>query len=360
MIRIGIRSLLTVWLVLAGAQPDLLWGQTKAEDTAGPDFKEVYDLVRAHLAGMSEAQLNQAAVQALVSGLGPRVALVTNGGAAHAGTEVPLVTKSNVFNGEIGYVRIQRVGEGLADAVRESCKKVAGTNKIDGVILDLRYAAGDDYASATATAELFIKKDQPLLDWGTGMVRSKDKSDAISLPVAVLVNRQTAGAAEALAAVLRETGSGLILGNRTAGQAMIAQEFPLKNGERLRIATAPIRLGDGSTLSEQGLSPDITVVVTAADERDYYADAYNVPRKTELLAAAAVALTNQASGTNRAVRRPRFNEAELVRERREGISEADMTAFGAREPEKPMVTDPVLARALDLLKGLALVRQSHS
>ena len=131
------------------------------------------------------------------------------------------------------------------------------------MILDLRYAAGDDYASAAATAELFVKKDQPLLNWGNGMVRSKEKSDAISLPVAVLVNRQTAGAAEALAAVLRETGAGLILGSRTAGQAMIAQEFPLKNGERLRIATAPIQLGDGSALSAQGLKPDIAVEVAA-------------------------------------------------------------------------------------------------
>jgi hypothetical protein len=56
--------------VLVGAQPGLLWGEPKAEDAAGPDFKEVYDLVRAHLAGMSEAQLNQAAVQPLILGLG--------------------------------------------------------------------------------------------------------------------------------------------------------------------------------------------------------------------------------------------------------------------------------------------------
>ena len=360
MIRIGIRSLLTVWLVLAGAQPYLLWGQAKAEDAAGPDFKEVYDLVRAHLAGMSEAQLNQAAVQALVSGLGPRVSLVTNGATAKARAEAPLISKSNVFYGEIGYIRVEQVGDGLANAVREACKKLAVTNKLDGVILDLRYAAGDDYASAAATAELFIKKDQPLLDWGTGMVRSKDKSDAISLPVAVLVNRHTVGAAEALAAVLRETGAALILGGKTAGEAMVAQEFPLKNGERLRIATAPIQLGDGSAMTAQGLKPDITVEVAAADERAYYTDAYNVPRKTELLAGAGLTLTNQASGTNRAVRRPRFNEAELVRERREGISEADMTALGDRQPDKPMITDPALARALDLLKGLALVRQSHS
>jgi hypothetical protein len=360
MTRIGIRSLLTVWLVLAGAQPGLLWGQAKAEDTAGPEFKEVYDLVRAHLAGMSEAQLNQAAVKGLVAGLSPRVSLVTNGAAGKVGAETPLIGKSNVFNGEIGYVRVEHVGEGLGNAVRESMKALEGTNKLDGVILDLRYATGDDYASAVATAELFIKKDQPLLDWGTGMVRSKDKSDAISLPVAVLVNRQTTGAAEALAAVLREAGAGLILGNRTAGQAMIAQEYPLKNGERLRIATAPIQLGDGSTMSDQGLKPDITVEVTATDERGYYSDAYKAPRRGELLAGASLSLTNQASGTNRTARRPRFNEAELVRERREGISEADITAMGDREPEKPVVTDPVLARALDLLKGLALVRQAHS
>jgi Peptidase family S41 len=360
MIRIGIKSLLAVWLVLAGTQTALLRAQTKAEDNVAPDFKEVFDLVRAHLAGMSEAQLNQTAVQALVADLSPRVLLVTNGAAGKAPAEAPLVSKSNVFDGRVAYVRVERVGDGLAKAVREACDKLAATNKLDGVILDLRYASGDDYASAAASAELFIKKDQPLLDWGSGMVRSKDTSAALSLPVAVLVNRQTAGAAEALAAVLRETGAGLILGTRTAGQAMIAQEFPLKNGERLRIATGPIQMGDGSTLSAQGLKPDITVEVSPADERAYYADAYRTPTRTALVAGGSLALTNQASGTNRVVRRPRFNEAELVRERREGISEADMTALGNPEPEKPMINDPALARALDLLKGLALVRQEHS
>ena len=357
MIRIGIRSFLMVWLVLFGAQPDLLWAQAKTEEAAGPDFKEVYDLVRAHLAGMSEAQLNQAAVQALVSGFGSRVSLVTNGAAAKAQAGAPLVSKSSVFDGDIGYIRIEQVGDGLASAVREACNKLAATNKLAGVILDLRYTAGGDYASAVATAELFVKKAQALLNWGNGMVRSKDNSEALSVPVAVLVNRQTIGAAEALAAVLRETGTGLILGSTTAGQAMIAQEFPLKNGERLRIATAPIQLGDGSALSGQGLKPDIAVEVTPADERTFYADAYKVLSRTELLAGGGPGLTNSASGTNRPARRPRFNEAELVRERREGISEADMTALRERDPERALVNDPALARALDLLKGLALVRR---
>ena len=351
-----ITLLLAVLLVLAGGQAGLR-AQAKAEEAQGPDFKEVYDLIRAHLAGMSEGQLNQAAVSALVSGLAPRVSLVTNAAAASAAGETPLVVKSSVFDGDILYVRVGRVGDRLAQAISAACSKPGTTNKMKGVALDLRYAGGDDYAAAAAAADLFVKKEAPLLNWGGGMVRSKEKSDAIGLPVAVLVNRQTAGAAEALAAALRETGTGLILGGKTAGQAMVAQEFPLKNGDRLRIATAPIQLGDGSALSGQGLKPDIAVEVSPEEERAYYVDAFKMTDRTNLQASAAASATGLGNGTNRLARRPRFNEAELVRERREGVSEADVTAMRGREPDQPMVQDPALARALDLLRGLALVRQ---
>jgi hypothetical protein len=358
MMRIRIHSLLAALLVLAGGQAGLR-AQAKAEDAQAPEFKEVYDLIREHLAGMTEGQLNQAAVGALVSRLAPRVSLVTSAAAGGAPGEAPLVSKSSVFDGDILYVRVGRVGDGLANAISAACSKPETTNKLKGVVLDLRYAGGDDYAAAAAAADLFVKKEQALLNWGNGMVRSKEKSDAIALPVAVLVNRQTAGAPEALAAALRETGAGLVLGGRTAGQAMVAQDFPLKNGDRLRIATVPIQLGDGTALSEQGLKPDIAVEVSPEDERGYYGDAFKSMEKTNLLASGGLSLTNQAGGTNRTARRARFNEAELVRERREGVSEADLTALRVREPEKPMVQDPALARALDLLRGLALVRQSR-
>ena len=357
MMRIRIYLFLAALMLSADAQSALA---AEAETANAPAFQEVYDLIRTHLAGMSEAELNRTAVQALLAGLGPRVALATNGVAAEARAAAPLVSRSGLFDGGIAYVRIERVGEGLAKAVRDACQKLGATNKLSGLILDLRYAAGEDYASAAATADLFLKKDQPILNWGTGMVRAKEKSDALSLPVAVLVNHETAGAPEALAAVLRDTGAGLILGSRTAGQAMIAREFPLRNGDRLRIATAPIELGNGSTLSAQGLKPDIAVEVSAEEERAYYADAYRIPAGTDLAAAGGAALTNAAAGTNRLLRRPRFSEADLVRERREGMSEADLAALRDRGPDAPLVSDPALARALDLLKGLALVRQSRS
>jgi C-terminal processing protease CtpA/Prc len=323
-----------------------------------PDFKEVYELIRQHVAGLSEAELNRAAVQGLVNALGPKVMLVTNE-TVESNADSPMV-RSNLFEGDIAYLRIKKVAEGLDQQIRQVCHPSGGTNKFKGLVLDLRYSSGDNYLAAASVADLFVRKEQTLLFSGTKPVQSKEKKDAITIPVAVLVNKQTAGAPEALAAIMRQTGAGLILGTVTAGRAMIAQEFPLKNGERLRIATSPIVMGDGSSVSSQGLKPDIAVDVKAADERAYYADAFKVIPGTNAASSSSVSASNLAGTTNRTVRRPRFNEAELVRERREGATlDADDTEIES-EPEKPVVHDPVLARALDLLKGLAVVRHSPS
>jgi hypothetical protein len=319
-----------------------------------PDFKQVYELIQQHLAGANQPELNRAAVQCLISSLAPKVSIV--GTPASEDKESVLVTQASLFDGPIAYIRVGRVDSGLEKAVREAWQKTGTTNKIAGLVLDLRFTQGTDYDAAIATAQLFIKKEQPLLDWGKGMVRSKENPQSIAVPVAVLVNEKTAAAAEALAAVLRAAGSGLILGTRTAGQAMIGEEFPLSNGESLRIATTPIHLGDGASLSADGIKPDISVAVSPADERAYYADAFK--ELTKAPAPDAGGATNSASVTSRA-RRPRFNEAELVRERKNGVG-SQLAGTDNGDNDKPVVRDPVLGRALDFLKGLSLVRSTRS
>jgi carboxyl-terminal processing protease len=181
------------------------------------------------------------------------------------------------------------------------------------------------------------------------------------VPVVVLVNHETAGAAEALAALLRETGAGLILGGRTAGRAMVTRDFPLSSGGRLRIAIAPVTLGGGGALPAEGVKPDIGVAVSPEDERAYYENAFVVLPKTNTLAGARPPSANPPGGTNQISRRVRLNEAELVREHQEGMDRDPDTDSPPRAPEpvKPLVTDPALARALDLVKGLALVRRRH-
>ena len=125
--------------------------------------------------------------------------------------------------------------------------------------------------------------------------------------------------------------------------------------EVVRIADAPVKLGNGSVIAAKGVTPDILVTVTESDERDYMNDPYaNLSRP--------VMQTNvMASSTNRAPRRARLTEADLVRARREGVRlDEEPTSQREAEPEKPFIRDPALARAVDLLKGLAVVRRTRS
>src|SRR5260221_3537334 len=101
--KLGFRSFLAAALLLL---PLLL---ARAQTNSAPDFKEVYDLLRAHLSGVTEAELNRAAVKGLTSALGPKVSLVPNSSAATDHSESALVTRSNLFDGKVAYVRIARV-----------------------------------------------------------------------------------------------------------------------------------------------------------------------------------------------------------------------------------------------------------
>jgi len=346
-------------LVLVGAALNL---RGAAPEEPGFQFQEVYDLLKANLAGATEPQLNQAAVLGMLDQLGGRATLLSDSPSRspNAPTNAGTVSAS-VFDAHFAYVRLTRLSP---ESVRQFDEALAGlrsTNKLKGLVLDLRFATGQDYSAAVAWADRFVAADRPMVDWGEGWKRSTAKTNAISLPLTILVNRKTAGAAEVLAGILREHELGLLIGTNTAGQASMAREFTLKTGQRLRVAVAPVKVADGHELPFTGMKADIQVEVSPEDELMWYEDAF----KTLTKARAGIVSTNDsASATNRAPRR-RPNEADLVRMSREGqFPDRDpLTTNPPARPAElavPLVADPALARALDLLKGLVVVQQFRS
>ena len=326
-----------------------------------PDFKEVYELLRSNLAGADDAELNRASVQSLLTQLQPRAALIGESKEANRGTNAESAIRTAVFDGEYGYVRVGQIGPGADKQVLAACQQLMASNKLKGIVFDLRFAGGQDYAAATALADMFFSKEKPLLDYGSGMKNSTAKTNAFSLPLTLLVNKETTGAAEAFAGVLRASDIGLLLGTNTAGKATMGKEFPLKTGQRLWIATALVKLGNGKSFPASGLQPDIHVEVSAADEQAYFEDAYKLLPKANHLASNP---TNQTtlSITNRPPRH-RPSEAELVRMHRDGeVPDPDAPPAKGRETEMPphVIYDPALARAIDLLKGLSVVQQFRS
>ena len=132
--------------------------------------------------------------------------------------------------------------------------------------------------------------------------------------------------------------------------------------EPTSVRTGQVQVGRGKALSSRGVAPDIEVMVKSDDEKAYFADAFKLLSKPT----AQLKATNnpvQIGSTNRD--RRRVNEAELVRIQREGrtSNEDDLTAAEPPPPppeegSEPLVRDPALARALDLLKGIAIVKRS--
>jgi hypothetical protein len=354
-------------ILAVGAGALLLFAVTTRGDVTNtpPDFKEVYDLIRAHLAGQSDEDLNQAAVQGLLDRLHAKVSLVSGKSDATSdmGTQEPLVLQTAAYDGPVGCVRVGRVADGLADKVSAAYKTLSASNQLRGLVLDLRYAGGHDYAAAVATADLFISREIPLLDWGNGVVASKANKDAITVPLVVLVNHETADAAEALAAVLRQNARAVILGSTTAGEATIGRNYPLKNGQYLRIATSAVKLGNGDSLSTAGIRPDIQVNVRPEDEKAYYADPFKVPASSTDTAGA----DSSADAATNHISHPHLTEADLIRERKEHpgeelpYDEAALLGEGdTGQTDASAVRDPVLARALDLVKGISALRQPRA
>jgi hypothetical protein len=340
------RNLIVCCLLAAGlSRADSTDSMTK--------FQEVYQILSTNLEGVNADELDRAAMLGLIHQLGPRVSLA----APEAGSSsVAALAEARMFDESFAYCRVASVTSNLPEAFRAAYKQMIETNKskIKGLVLDLRFADGFDYDAAAKLADCFLSSDRPLLDWQTGSARATLKADAITIPVTILINSQTAGAAEALAAVLHDTDVGLILGSQTAGQTSIFKEFPLRDGGKLRVAVAQVSFGAGKTLPH-GLTPDIAINTTLEDERAYLQDPFKILHPPVVL--------KTDSAAKEVLEQPRVNEVELIREHNSGEdrNEAPVrVASDVPEPEPaPVVADPVLARALDLLKGLAVVQPNR-
>src|SRR5256885_12274273 len=114
--------------------------------------------------------------------------------------------------------------------------------------------------AAANAADRFLSREQPLLDWEEGSAHSTAKADAINVPVTVLVNQQTAGAAEALAAALRETDAAVLIGARSAGKVLALERVDFFDWATLKTSTRALLVGisDGICCTGGGAGHSVT------------------------------------------------------------------------------------------------------
>lgn len=188
---------------------------------------------------------------------------------ARALAPLPAIESAEKFPQNIGYLRLNGLYRDSGREIVSTLRGWAETGRF-GFVLDLRGADGDDLSSVVAVGSLFAKGGDLLFafrdhdDQDQGVYKAVE-GDPLETPVMVLADGDTAGAAEALAAVLADSVRGaLLLGSPTAGDALVREAVTLPGEDLLYITTRRLVTADGATYGgDVRVLPDIAVVAGA-------------------------------------------------------------------------------------------------
>jgi carboxyl-terminal processing protease len=180
---------------------------------------------------------------------------------------VPPVTDKMMDDG-IGYVKAEALTKGKSQEIAAKIKSLekSGAKKI---LLDLRNCAEGDESEGIATANLFLNHGTITYLQGQKYPReafNADPAKAITnLPVAVLVNRSTSGAAEIVAAAILENARGDVVGDKTFGDGSVQKTIDLPDGGALILSVAKYYSPSGKAIQDTAITPNV-LVADATDD----------------------------------------------------------------------------------------------
>ena len=136
---------------------------------------------------------------------------------------------------------------------------------METMVLDLRNNPGGLLDSGVDVARFFLSDGVILIEELPGGVkevfRAETEGDAVDIPLAVLVNENTASAAEVVAAALQANNRAPLIGTPTLGKGSVQLVFELSDQSSLHVTASRWQTPKGITLDFHGLQPDIPVTI---------------------------------------------------------------------------------------------------
>jgi carboxyl-terminal processing protease len=175
---------------------------------------------------------------------------------------IPAVTDKMMDEPGIGYVKAEALTKGKAQEIAAKVKALekSGAKKI---LLDLRNCAEGDENEGVAVANLFLNHGTITYLQGQKFPREAFNADAskaiTTLPMAVLVNRGTSGAAEIVAAAILENARGDVVGDKTFGDGSIQRTIDLPDGGALILSVAKYYSPSGKAIQDTAVTPNVVV-----------------------------------------------------------------------------------------------------
>ncbi|MGB9905419.1 MAG: S41 family peptidase, partial [Desulfotomaculales bacterium] len=180
---------------------------------------------------------------------------------------VPTVEGYMIPGTAVGYLALTQFTTKTPEEVDAALARLQEQG-MKGLLLDLRDNPGGELRAAVKVAEHFVPRGPVVyIDYRTGKDETYTVSgNKLNLPLVVLVNRASASAAEILAGAIKDTGSGILVGEKTFGKGVVQELFRLDNGAGLKLTTARYLTPGKHDINKKGIEPDVPVAPGTGSE----------------------------------------------------------------------------------------------
>ena len=174
--------------------------------------------------------------------------------------------KTQIFNGEIGYLRLSSFQSNSTTNVRDAIYKLRkDTGKMmTALILDLRNNPGGVLGAAVGISDLFLESGK--IVYTKGRTNNSDleyfaNSEDIleGLPLYVLINGGSASASEIVAGALQDHQRATIYGEKSFGKASVQSIQEMIDGSALKLTTARYYTPNDRHIHGNGIEPDVKI-----------------------------------------------------------------------------------------------------
>ena len=166
-----------------------------------------------------------------------------------------------VVQNAIGYVRIRSFGALSTQQLDAVLAKLRAAN-VRAYAVDLRANGGGYRDAAIAVGSRFVAGTIVTTQERTGKpvpFAAKAGTAQLGAPLAVLVDGDTASAAEIVAGAIQDDKAGTLVGTRTFGKGLVQETFALPDGGAIKMTTARYLTPAGRDIDKVGITPDVIV-----------------------------------------------------------------------------------------------------
>lgn len=173
--------------------------------------------------------------------------------------EVPTI-EHEMLADKMGYIMISEF-DGVTDAQFHEALTDLQIQGMESLIIDLRNNGGGSVDAVCAIADELLAEGPIVFTEYKDEERIERSSDAacIELPMAVLMNGNSASASEILAGALQDYDVAKIVGTQSYGKGIVQSIIDLQDGTALKLTTAKYYTPNGNNIHEIGITPDVEI-----------------------------------------------------------------------------------------------------